>query len=98
MLDERRIERGDDDTRRSTADDAGVVDASMSPAKDDVELEDMNVPGRDIRLPSPERAPATKRVVENKDENMSVTIENKSRKLEVYSNMDSLTPEDRRIV
>ena len=99
VLDERRIERGDDDTRRSTADDAGVVDASMSPAKNDVELEDMSVPGRDIRLPSPVRTPATKRVVEHEDENMSVTIENKSRKLEVQvdSSMDSLTPEDRRI-
>ena len=92
-------ERGVEETQRSTADDAAVVDETMSPGSV-VELGDNRGTTRDIRLPSPERAPAVKRVVESDDLMMDVPAENKSRRDEVQADsaMDSLTSIERHIV
>ena len=50
-------------SKRSAADDLTVVDDTMSPAKSVIELEETNASTTDIRLPSPERAPATRRLL-----------------------------------
>ena len=82
----------------SSSSSSGSKDIAVNPDEEmaeDVQLEETEVRDRDVRIRTPERAPATKRTVSHAEEDVDMGEEHKHRRLNLDEEMSSI---DKRIL